>query len=255
MTDTPGVGPESQPTSSPQPPSAIRFALLLLGAFVIAGLLAIGAVVPVDRAGALLRTWAAERGAAGMIGFGAAYVALALLFVPGAALTLVAGAIYGFVWGTIVVSLASVTADAVAFLVARYLARRRVEQLARRHPRFGAVDRAVADGGWRMVALLRLSPAIPYSASNYLYGLTGISFWPYLLASWIFTLPGTCVYVYLGFVGAEAAGGRSRSAAEWVLLAVGLGATVAATAYITRLARRAMRNVPDRAPDLTRPCA
>lgn len=242
MTDAPGVSRESPArlAEARGVPAQAKAGPLFLFALAIVGLLALGRVLPVDRAVDALRTWAVERGAAGLLGFAAAYVALALLFVPGAALTLVAGATYGFVRGAIVVSLASVTADAVAFLVARYAARHRVERLARRYPTFGAVDRAVAEGGWRVVALLRLSPAIPYSASNYLYGLTGISFWPYLIASWIFTLPGTFLYVYLGFLGAEAAGDRSRSTAEWVLLGVGLAATVAVTLYITRVARRAL---------------
>ena len=110
-----------------------------------------------------------------MVGFGAAYVGLVLLLVPGVALTLIAGALFGPRWGVVVVAVATSVADAVAFLLARYVARAAVERLRRHHPRFCAFDQALADGGWRIVALLRLNPAIPYSASNYLFGASGVA--------------------------------------------------------------------------------
>ena len=110
------------------------------------------------------------------------------------------------------------------------------------YPRFEAIDRAVREGGWKIVALLRLSPAVPFTLQNYLYGLTGIRFWPYLLTSWLAMLPGTFLYIYLGHLGragVEAASGeRSRTPAEWAMMIVGLLATVAATVYITRLRAR-----------------
>ena len=113
-------------------------------------------------------------------------------------------------------------------------------------PRFAAIDREISRSGAIIVALLRLSPAVPFGLQNYLYGLTGIGFWTYLLTSWIAMLPGTVMYVYLGYLGRaglDAAGdsGRTRTPLEWALLAVGLAATVAVTLFVTRLARRALR--------------
>ena len=134
--------------------------------------------------------------------------------------------------------MATSAADAISFLLARYFARSSVKRLIVRYPSVGAIEYAVTQGGWRMVALLRLSPTIPYSVSNYLYGLTGISFLPYWIASGVFTLPGTCVYVYLGHVGAEVLDGKSSSLTEWVVLGVGIISTILATAYLTTLARR-----------------
>jgi uncharacterized membrane protein YdjX (TVP38/TMEM64 family) len=224
---------------------------LIAIAVLVGGIILLARTLPVDRFIDTVQTQVAGLGLAGMLGFGAAYVALALLFVPGAALTLVAGGVYGLVGGTIVVSLASVTADAAAFLIARHLARSRVEQLARRYQSFAAVDRAIAQGGWKVVALLRLSPAIPYSASNFLYGLTGIRFWPYVLASWVFTLPGTCLYVYLGFAGTEAVAGRQRTPVEWLLLGTGLTATLAVAVYVAHLTRRVLNQGAGRASNPT----
>ncbi len=187
-----------------------------------------------------LRQWADARGAAGMVGFGAAYVALALLFVPGAALTMVAGAVYGIDWGLVVVAVATTVADAAAFLLGRHVARGAVLRLMDRHPRFRIVDRTISRGGWRIVALVRLNPTLPYSASNYLFGVTGVPFLTFLTSSAIFTLPGAWAYLYAGFVGIESLGGEARDAAEWVLLLLGLAVSVAAIAYVTVLARRAL---------------
>jgi uncharacterized membrane protein YdjX (TVP38/TMEM64 family) len=102
-------------------------------------------------------------------------------------------------------------ADGSAFLIGRYLARDTVARLARRYHRFQALDTAITQGGWRVVALLRLSPTVPYSAFNDLYGLTGTSFLPYWIATWAFTLPGTFAYVYLGYDGAETLGTARRT--------------------------------------------
>ena len=197
---------------------------------------------------ASLRTWVDTHGPFGVFVFGATYVALVLLLVPGAVLTLVAGALFGLARGVVIVAVATSVADAIAFLAARHVGRRAVERLAARYPHARAIDLAVARAGWRIVALLRLNPAIPYSASNYLFGATGVAFLPYLVTSGIFTLPGTITYVYLGYAGAEAVAGHARSPAEWALIVTGLAATVAGVIYITRLARRALDEITREAP-------
>lgn len=206
-------------------------------------------LLPVGRMIEALSSRVDHMGAGGTLVFGLAYVIAALLFVPGAALTLAAGAVFGLLKGTIVVSLASTLAAALAFLIARHLARDAIVRRAATSPRFAAIDRAIGQGGWRVVAMLRVSPAIPFSLSNYLYGLTSIRFVPYVLASWLAMLPGTFLYVYLGHAGRvslqAAGGGGGRSAGEWALMAAGLLATAAVTVYVTRLARKAMREADD----------
>jgi uncharacterized membrane protein YdjX (TVP38/TMEM64 family) len=194
--------------------------------------------VPLDAVVGTLRAWVEAGGPIRMVGFGAAYVVLALLFVPGAALTMVAGAVLGVGWGIVVVAIATSVADAAAFLLGRYVARGAALRLMDRYPRFRIVDRTISRGGWRIVALIRLNPTIPYSASNYLFGVTGVSFFPFLISSGIFTLPGAFAYLYFGYVGAETMGGSSRSLVEWALLLLGLVVTLIAIAYVTVLARR-----------------
>lgn len=200
-------------------------------------------LIPVELWVPELRAWVEGRGVVGMVAFGAAYAVSALLFIPGAALTLVAGAVFGLGWGMVIVSIASSVADGTAFLIGRYLARDAVERLARRYRPFQAIDGAITQGGWRVVALLRLSPTVPYSASNYFYGLTGIRFFPYWVTTWAFTLPGTFAYVYLGYVGAETLSTDGRPPLEWALLILGLAATVVLTVYLAILARRSLRHL------------
>lgn len=184
--------------------------------------------------------WVDSLGMWGPLVFGVTYVVAVLLFIPGSILTLVAGAVYGLIWGTVIVSLASTTAAALAFLIARYLARDKVRRRVEQTPKLVAVDEAIGDQGWKIVALLRLSPAVPFSLQNYLYGVTAIRFWPCVVASWVAMLPGTFLYVYLGSLGKTAAAGEETSTAEWIARGVGLAAAIAVTVYIARLARNAI---------------
>jgi uncharacterized membrane protein YdjX (TVP38/TMEM64 family) len=201
--------------------------------------------LPVDRAIQSSQGVVAGFGVAGPLVFGAAYIVAGLLFVPGSALTLSSGALFGLFWGTIIASASSTATAAIAFLLARYLARSTVHRAAKGNARFAAIDRAIGLGGWKIVALLRLSPAVPYSLGNYLYGLTSIRFGPYVLASWICMLPGTFMYVYIGHIGAQGLHAASGGAAavnvgRALLLIVGLFATIGLMVYVTRLARRVL---------------
>jgi uncharacterized membrane protein YdjX (TVP38/TMEM64 family) len=212
-----------------------RLALILVAAL---GLVVAARLLPIGEWLGGFQRWVADQGAWGGVLYGIAYTAAALLFVPGSVLTLGAGALFGVVWGTVIVSLASTAAAAAAFLIARYLARARVARAAARNRTFGAIDRGIGRRGWKVVALLRLSPLVPFSLSNYLYGLTPVAFGPYVLASWIAMLPATVLYVSLGAAGRAAASGATRGPLEWTLLGVGLLATVLVTFMVSRAARR-----------------
>ena len=182
-----------------------------------------------------------DMGFLGGVLYAAVYVAAALAFVPGSILTLAAGYIFGIAGGMAVVWTAANVSAAIAFLIARYLARRPVERLAKRHARFGAIDTAVGKNGWKMVGLLRLSAIVPFSLSNYLFGLSAVDFVPYAAATAVGTLPGTFFYIYLGAAGKRLGETGRHSPWEWAVLGVGLVAT-AATAYaVTRLTRKQLK--------------
>jgi uncharacterized membrane protein YdjX (TVP38/TMEM64 family) len=209
---------------------------------ILAALLMIVRALPIGQAMEAMNGWIGGLGIWGPVVLALVYVVATVLFVPGTILTLAAGALFGLVVGTVTVSIGSTLGAALAFLIARYLARDKVAAMAGRHRNFGAIDKAIDEGGWKIVAMLRLSPAIPFNLQNYLYGLTPVRFWPCIVTSWVAMLPGTFLYVYLGHVtGAAVGADRARTPAEWVMLAVGLLATAAVTVYITRLARRKLQ--------------
>ncbi|MEX0655130.1 MAG: TVP38/TMEM64 family protein [Phycisphaeraceae bacterium] len=217
---------------------------LKLGSFavIVASLLATAALLPRERVAQLLMDWLAAAGIWGPVAFILLYILFTVLMLPGSILTILAGALFGLLWGTVAVSIGSTLGVAAAFLIARYLARDAVARKVQSFPRFAAIDRAVAGGGWKIVALLRLSPAVPFNLQNYLYGLTAIGFWPAVLASWAAMLPGTFLYVYLGrAVGLALLQPRELTPVEWAFFGVGLALTVVVTVYVTRLARRAIQ--------------
>jgi uncharacterized membrane protein YdjX (TVP38/TMEM64 family) len=189
-----------------------------------------------------LKVWVAALGIWVPVALALLYVVATVLLVPGMILTLVAGALFGLVVGTVTISVGLTLGAAAAFLIAWHLARERIAAFAARNRNFGAIDRAIDEGGWKIVAMLRLSPAIPFNLQNYLYGLTPIGFWPYVIASWLAMLPGTFSYLYLGHItGAAVVGDRTRTLAEWAVLAIGLLATVACTVYVARLVRKKLQ--------------
>ena len=189
--------------------------------------------------------WVRDRGAAGVLIFGAVYITATVFFVPGSILTLGAGFIYGVVWGSIYVSVASTLGATAAFIVGRYFARDWIAAKVAGNKRFAAIDDAVGDEGWKIVGLTRLSPIFPFNLLNYAYGLTKVPLRDYFFASWIGMMPGTVMYVYIGSLAGDlatlGAGERARTTGEWVLYGVGLLATVAVTIFVTRLARRALQ--------------
>ena len=218
--------------------------MLRIAAFVViaASVLVILRALPTSQVLDLVQKKVATMGPWGPVAFGAAYFIAAVLFVPGSALTLAAGAIFGLVGGFVTVSVSSTAAAGASFLIARYLARDKVRKMAESNRTFGAIDKAIAQGGWKIIALLRLSPAVPFSLGNYLYGLKPVRFWPYLLASWVAMMPGTFLFVYLGYIGKTAAGGGGgKNPWQWVLLGAGLLATIVVSVYVTRLARKALK--------------
>ncbi len=208
---------------------------------IVAGLLAAGHFLPVAAWFQHLNGWIGSLGWAAPLTYVAIYILGTVAFLPGSVLTIGAGILFGL-WGIPVVSVGATIGASLAFLIARYLAREKIAAWAEGNARFQAIDKAVGAQGGKLIGLLRLSPVIPFNVSNYFYGLTRVGFWPYVLATWAGTLPGTCLYVYLGAAGKAGLGGghKSHSPLEYVLLGVGLLATIVVTVIVTGIARKAL---------------
>ena len=190
--------------------------------------------------------WVGQMGVAGIFIFTGVYAIATVLLAPGAILTIGAGFAFGLWKGFLAVSAGATLGASLAFLVARFIARDKVEAIAKRNEKFRKIDNAIGKQGAKLVFLLRLSPVIPFNLSNYFYGLTGVKFWPYVLASWLGMMPGTFLYVYIGTAGraavSVAAGGEAMKHGwqYWTFLSVGLAATIAATIWVTKIARDAL---------------
>ncbi len=194
-----------------------------------------------------LLDWIANQGAWAPTVFILSYIGAAVAFIPGSLLTLSAGALFGVVKGTIIVSLASTSAAAVSFLLGRYTLRTWIQKKLSRNVQFKNIDDAISNEGWKIVFLLRRSPLFPFALLNYGIGLTSIRFWPAIIASWVGMLPGTILYVYLGSLAQVAT--QETTTAQKALYAVGLLATLTATILITKIAKRALSHKIDIAPN------
>ncbi len=192
--------------------------------------------------------WVDGLGLWGPIVFVLGYAVAAVAFVPGSLLTLAAGAVFGIGPGTAYVFVGATLGATAAFLVARYIARGAIERRISHYPRFAAVDEAVAKEGGKIVFLLRLSPVFPFVLLNYALGLTRVKLRDYVVAS-LGMLPGSLLYVYYGKVAGDVAalagGGQSaeRGWEHYLVLGIGLVATLAVTTVVTRMAGRALKSV------------
>ena len=138
-----------------------------------------------------------ERPVAVTLIFFAVYVLITALSLPGAAImTLAAGASFGLVWGTFVVSIASTLGATLAMLAARYLLRDAIEK--RFGPKLAEVNKGIEKEGGLYLFTLRLVPLIPFFALNLLMGLTQIKTWTFFWISELGMLAGTLAYVNAG---------------------------------------------------------
>src|SRR6058998_232891 len=220
--------------------------LIMLIAVLIALFLAMK-FLPVQQWLGSFNDWVGQMGVAGIFIFIGVYVIATVLLAPGAILTIGAGFAFGLWKGFIAVSAGSTLGAALAFLVARFIARDKVEAIAKRNDKFRKIDNAIGKQGSKLIFLLRLSPVIPFNLSNYFYGLTGVKFWPYVFASWSGMIPSTFLYVYIGTasklaVSAAADGEAVKHGWQyWTLISFGLVATVVVTIWVTKIARDALR--------------
>lgn len=233
-------------SSTPAAPAKSRTKTVLLIAIAVAaavGLWLGGAKL----SGAVLRfaEWVQSLGAWGPLVFILGYATATVAFAPAFILTLAAGVIFGLVKGALYTFIGATIGASLAFLIARYGARRAIEKKIAGNPKFAAIDGAVSKEGLKIVSLLRLSPVFPFNLLNYALGLTKVRFIDYLLGCFAM-IPGTLLYVYYGTAAgslAQVASGKAgaQGATKWISLGVGLLATLVVTTFITRLASKALK--------------
>jgi len=209
--------------------------ILLIGLIILIFILAIlfGAG---EKLGAL-REWIRSLGALGPAVFVGLYVLGVVAGIPGSALTVAAGGLFGSLIGVILVSVASTIGASLAFLIARYFARDSVANWLSKREKFRTLDALTDKHGAMIIAITRLIPLFPFDILNYAFGLTRIPFRTYVFWSWLCMLPGTVLYV----VGVDAIiQAIVHRKIPWPLLGVvaGVGALLA---VLARFARRKLK--------------
>ncbi|HEX4027110.1 MAG TPA: VTT domain-containing protein [Rhizomicrobium sp.] len=160
--------------------------------------------------------------------FIALQVVASLLFVPRTVLGIAAGLVFGFYWGMLWALCGALAGAATAFALARWFG---VTGVLDESPGLGAMVRKAEQGGWRAVAILRLTP-VPHSVANTLLAMTNLSWRGYLLGSFAGMLPMTIAQVDIGASGSAILNGR-----QWLLASLTLALGLALTFLLRRIRR------------------
>jgi uncharacterized membrane protein YdjX (TVP38/TMEM64 family) len=180
----------------------------------------------------------------GAVAFVPLYALWVTLLLPGVWASMLAGALYGPWWGSLIVFVGACLGAEAAFLLGRTWLREWARRRLSAVPKLQAVEQAVSREGLKLVLLTRLSPAFPFSLLNFAYGLSEVS-WRHYSIGLIGILPGTILFCSLGALAGDVArfGEVLRGQADagtWALRIVGLLATVASVWLAGRAARRAL---------------
>jgi uncharacterized membrane protein YdjX (TVP38/TMEM64 family) len=191
-------------------------------------------------------TWIAASGWKGKLVFVGLMVVGTSVFLPNSVFTVLAGLLFGLLDGIALASVGTLSAAAVDFLLSRFLLGNVIQGWLSRRPRLSALERAVVREGWRLVALVRLSPLSPVWIS-YLLGTTRLPVRTFLATS-LCLLPLVWVEVYLGSVAAQVVQEGSRRHPDrlhdpqWILSSLG---AVVGIGVMMRVGQLAMRAIAD----------
>ena len=186
------------------------------------------------------------RSPVGGLAFIPLYALWVTLLLPGVWASMLAGALYGTWWGSVIVFVGACLGAEAAFLLGRFWLRDWTSRRMAQFPKLQAVERAVSREGLKLVLLTRLSPAFPFSLLNLVYGLSEVRFRDYNLGL-IGILPGTILFCALGALAGDAArfgevlAGQS-SAQAWIVRVIGVLATIAVVWLVGRAAQSALND-------------
>ena len=188
---------------------------------------------------------ASLRSPAGAMAFVPLYALWVTLLLPGVWASMLAGALYGPVWGSLIVFVGACLGAQAAFLLGRTWLRSWARRRLAAVPTLQAIEQAVSREGLKLVLLTRLSPAFPFSLLNFAYGLSEVSWRDYSIGL-VAILPGTILFCGLGALAGDVARFREVLSGQadpltWTLRIVGLLATVLVVWLVGRAAQRALQ--------------
>jgi uncharacterized membrane protein YdjX (TVP38/TMEM64 family) len=216
--------------------------LIVLSLFILA-IAAAGWFLPVREWLSHFEAYIRSLGALGPVIMALLYIVCTVFLVPGSAISLAAGTLFGVKIGLITVIVGANLGALCAFLLARGFLREKVKSWAAAAPKFQILDRAVGRAGFKIVLLARLSPLFPFVWLNYFLGLTAVRTGAYAAANLVGMLPGALLYVWLGAAAREALGDQADAAANFyrqLFQYAGLAVTLVTVLVITRVARKAL---------------
>ncbi|MDM7937780.1 MAG: VTT domain-containing protein [Cyanobium sp. CZS 48M] len=208
------------------------------------------AVLAVDPSAWLEPLLPALRSPAGAVAFVPLYALWVTLLLPGVWASMLAGALYGTVWASVIVFLGASLGAITTFLLGRHWLRGWTRRRLQAAPKLLAIERAVSQEGLKLVLLTRLSPAFPFSLLNLAYGLSEVSLRDYLVGL-LAILPGTVLFCALGDLAGDVARfgevlHGEADAGTWALRLLGLIANVGSIWLAGRAARRALGRLDPR---------
>ena len=202
--------------------------LVAAGGFLLA-MVVVGRAIDVGSHLEAAQGWTAALGVLAPAAFVVVYVVATLLGVPGMPFTLLSPLLFGVGPAFVVMVVGSAISAALAFLIARYLARDALVERLAGTDGFARLSALVEEHDWAVIPVLRILPIAPFAVVNYGFGLTGISFWRYFGWSELAMVPMNAVLVLGAGLLFDA---TARGTASWPLL----GAAAAAALVLIGLA-------------------
>ncbi|MCA9402809.1 MAG: TVP38/TMEM64 family protein [Candidatus Omnitrophica bacterium] len=178
------------------------------------------------------------------------YIVMSGVILPSAVFKVFAGTVFGVFQGVLVASLAACISSYIKFLLARYFFRDTINKKIQANPKWKRLDLLIEKEGWKILMLLRNIPVGNALFLNYVCGVTKMPSRDFVVASFVGRLPQTFVYVYLGYLVGYTSGidgtNPTRVTFEWILLWMGLLATVGVTYYVVYISKKLLEDaVPE----------
>lgn len=192
------------------------------------------------------RSWFESLGWAGPVLFALIYGGLGALAAPTGLIEIIAGALFGFFLGGVAVLSGALLAANAGFVCGRWLAREWVSKRMQSNRTAQQTEAAVAQRGFWITVLIRLSPAVPFNLTSYVLGASQIRWLHFVLATVIGMLPIKLLLVWLGASGDDLLAATKPTqwgAQEWVLYGGGTLATLLVIVLISWIITRASQQV------------
>jgi uncharacterized membrane protein YdjX (TVP38/TMEM64 family) len=238
---------ENSQTQSPAKPHRVRRFLRQTGP---AGPVALVAtVMPIVGAGVLagfgprLVPWLQSHGWAGVVLFVISFSVLGgFALVPTYANSMLGGWTFKFTIGYPAVMAGLTGAAAVGYFLAHRIVGHRVSNVIHEHPRWQVVRDALIGGSAArvigVIAILRLSPILPFETSNVLLASCEVKLLPYLIGTFIGVMPRTAALVFIASRAHKLE--MSSPGQRWMIVA-SVVATVAVIVLLAVISKHALR--------------